>query len=71
VADVKSTTRAVAASSHELGLDQTRILKTVAVDEGKLPVMLDRAYPLAGAREAPRAPEAGEITGRVALEMPQ
>jgi NADPH2:quinone reductase len=58
--------------SHEARVQQTTILETVAqqVDDGYLRVVLDRAYPLAKAGEAQRALEAGEISGRLAVEIP-
>lgn len=39
-------------------------------DVGKLRVVVDRIYPLAEVGEAQRALEAGEITGRVVLDIP-
>jgi predicted aldo/keto reductase-like oxidoreductase len=39
-------------------------------DEGNLRVAVDRSYPLADAPEAHRALEAGEIIGRVVLDIP-
>ncbi|MGH3556628.1 MAG: zinc-binding dehydrogenase [Mycobacterium sp.] len=54
-------------------MKQTEILERVAsyVDDGDLQVFLDRTYPLTRAGEAQQALEAGEITGRVALDIPQ
>jgi len=58
--------------SHATRVKQTGILERVAayVDEGRLHVVLDRTYALADAGEAQSALEHGEITGRIALEMP-
>jgi NADPH2:quinone reductase len=58
--------------SHELRVKQTRILEIAAqyVDEGRLRVVLDRVYPLSQAGEAQKSLESGEITGRLALEIP-
>ncbi|KOS05294.1 hypothetical protein AM493_04035 [Flavobacterium akiainvivens] len=61
-----------ALSSHDLRIKQTKILENIAkyVDEGNLRLVLDKSYPLAEAGEAQRSLEDGEITGRVALEIP-
>lgn len=58
-------------ADHEARLRQTRILREVSalVDHGKLRVHLDRTYPLADVSEAHRALEAGEVIGRVVVEM--
>jgi NADPH:quinone reductase len=59
------------AGNHAARVLQTQILEEAGrwFEEGKLRVVLDRAYPLAEAGEAQRALEAGEITGRVVLEL--
>jgi NADPH2:quinone reductase len=60
------------AADHAARLRQTRLLEDGAklFDEGRLRVAVDRTYPLAQAGEAQRALEAGEITGRVVLDIP-
>lgn len=57
--------------SHALRAAQTGILETVArhADEGRLELVVDRTWPLAQAAEAQRALEAGEVAGKVALEL--
>ncbi len=57
--------------SHELRCGQTGILETVArhADEGRLELVLERTWPLAEAGEAQRSLEAGEVAGKVALEI--
>jgi NADPH2:quinone reductase len=59
-------------ADHTARLRQTRILEDAArlFDEGNLRVAVDRSYPLADAPEVHRALEAGEIIGRVVLEIP-
>ncbi len=61
-----------ALGSHEQRIVQTKILEMVArhVDDGNMFVFLDRTYPLAEAGKAQSALEAGQITGRLALEIP-
>lgn len=61
-----------AAADHDARVRQTRLLEDAAklFDAGRLRVELDRVYPLAEAGAALRALEGGEITGRVALEIP-
>ena len=60
------------AVDHSARLRQTRLLEDGAklFDAGRLRVIVDRVYPLAEAGEAHRALEAGEITGRVVLDIP-
>jgi NADPH:quinone reductase len=57
--------------NHEGRLRQTRILQDVAalVDEGRLKVHLHHSYRLEELREAHRALEAGEVIGRIVVEM--
>jgi NADPH2:quinone reductase len=59
-------------ADHAARLRQTALLEDGAklFDEGRLHVVVDRIYPLAEAGEAQRALEAGEITGRVVLDIP-
>jgi NADPH2:quinone reductase len=56
---------------HAYRLRQTRVLEEIAqlVDAGRLRVHLDRVYPLEQVGEAQRALEAGEIVGRVVVEI--
>ena len=56
---------------HAGRVRQTRILREVSalVDRGQLRVHLDRTFRLEDASEAHRALEAGEVTGRVVVEM--
>jgi NADPH2:quinone reductase len=58
-------------ADHEGRARQTRILRAVSalVDQGKLRVHLDRTYALADVSEAHRALEAGEVLGRVVVEI--
>lgn len=58
-------------ADHAGRMRQTRILREVSalVDRGKLQVHLDRTYPLEDVGEAHRALEAGEVIGRVVVEM--
>lgn len=58
-------------SDHAGRLRQTRILREVQalVDRGKLRVHLDRTYALEDVREAHRALEAGQVMGRVVVQM--
>lgn len=56
---------------HAYRLRQTKVLEEIAqlVDTGKLRVHLDRVYPLEQLGEAQRALEAGEIVGRVVIDI--
>lgn len=56
---------------HAARIRQTQMLEDGAklIDAGKLRVVLGGVYPLAKAGEAQRALEAGEITGRVVLDI--
>ena len=60
-------------NDHKGRLRQTRILREVAalVDEGKLRVHLHRTYRLDDLAEAHRALDAGEVIGRIVVEMEQ
>ncbi len=76
-AAIKNVHIAFEAMGHALGdhdqrIVQTKILEMVGrhVDDGNLFVFLDRTYPLAEAGKAQSALEAGQITGRLALEIP-
>lgn len=57
--------------NHEGRLRQTRILREIQalMDHGRLRVHLDRAYTLEDVSEAHRALEAGEVMGRVVVQM--
>lgn len=59
------------AQDHQQRLRQTKILNDVGAlfDAGDLRVVVGARFPLAEAAEAHRALEAGEVTGRVVLEM--
>ncbi|KGA34593.1 zinc-binding dehydrogenase [Pectobacterium odoriferum] len=61
-----------ALGNHRQRVVQTGILEKVAqyVDDAKLFVFLDRTYALEDAGKAQSALDAGEITGRLALEIP-
>ncbi|WP_016953703.1 zinc-binding dehydrogenase [Anabaena sp. PCC 7108] len=57
--------------NHEFRVRQTQILKEISrlVDAGQLQVHLDQVFPLQQVAEAQRSLEAGEIIGRVVIEM--
>ncbi|MGG6239417.1 zinc-binding dehydrogenase [Nodosilinea sp. AN01ver1] len=57
--------------NHEFRLRQTQVLKEISrlVDAGQLQVHLDRIFPLQQVAEAQRSLEAGEIIGRVVIEI--
>jgi NADPH2:quinone reductase len=59
------------AGDHAARVRQTEAFEDAAklFDEGRLRILLDRVYPLAEAGEAQRALEAGEIVGRVVLDI--
>lgn len=56
---------------HEFRLRQTQVLKEISrlVDVGQLQVHLDQVFPLQQVAKAQRSLEAGEIIGRVVIEM--
>jgi NADPH2:quinone reductase len=60
------------ASNHAARIRQTEAFEAAAklFDEGRLRILMDRVYPLTEAGEAQRAVEAGEIVGRVVLDIP-